>query len=598
MLTGQTPFMGKTPMTIIAHQIHDRLPLEESETSKLPKEVIQLMEWMTQKEPFKRPASYEELLQKIHMISDQLSLSDVKFDDPPDILQENAQRRREKVREISQTSAILKKHPLSYALRYVLPLLFVIGGLILYGHWGNQKIKSLAVLPFVNASGDPDIEYLSDGITDSTINSLSQLRDLRVMARTTVFTYKGKQIDPRKIRKDLEVDTLVTGKMLQHRGMLMVQVELVNAINGTQIWGQQYSRPIQEIFAMQSELSKDISEKIRSKISGEEQVSIAKQYTNNLEAYRLFSEGEYFLRKLTPQDTEKAIDFYKRATTADPEYALAYARLANAYRQLVLNGWSRSIDSIPLAKAAATKALALDSTIAHAHVVLGWITAFYEWQWETAEKEFRKGRDLDQNEVWTHSSFAQYLSAMGRHSQAIDEINEASKLDPLTLGRYTDMAWHLYNARRFDEGIEQCNRVIEMDHNFALGYQLRADIYAVKKMPAETLQNAEAALKLWGRDALTLSDLAFAKNALGKRNEARQIVLELKELGEKGSATPVTVASSFLAIGDKNSAIEWLEKAYSDHDVALGFLAVDPWWDPIRSDSRFVDLLKRINLTK
>src|SRR5437016_4708246 len=449
-------------------------------------------------------------------------------------------------------------------------------------------------MPFQNASGNGDIEYLSDGITESLINSLSQLPNLSVKARSTVFHYKGKDVTPQQAGSELSVQAVLNGRVMQRGDQLTLSLELVDARTGNQIWGEQYNRKTSDLAALQSEIARDVSNKLRTKLSGVEEQRVTKSYTADSEAYQLYLKGRFYWNKRTIDDFNRAIPYFQQAIDKDPNYALAYSGLADSYALLsVFEGPPK--DWMPRAKAAAMKALALDDNLAEAHTSLAQIIAYYDWDFNAAEREFGRAIELNPNYATAHQWHAENLSSLERHDEALAEIRRALELDPLSLiinRVYGDM---LLNARRYDEAIEQYRRTIEMDPNFPTTHNGLGRAYEAKGMydqaVAEYLAfsrpNISPAERLARQEAYTRSGWkAFLQ--IGVSN--------LLERSKKGYVRSYSIASSYARLGQKDEAFVWLEKAYQDRDWQMTELDVRPEMDSLRSDPRFAELVRKIGL--
>jgi DNA-binding SARP family transcriptional activator/TolB-like protein/Flp pilus assembly protein TadD len=466
-------------------------------------------------------------------------------------------------------------------------------------HDYGQVIASLAVLPFANSSANPNAEYLSDGITESIINGLSQLRRLRVMARSTVFSYKGREADPRVIGRDLGVSAVVIGRVLQFEDMLIIRAELIDVADGTQLWGEQYDRKISDILAVQEEISREISEKLRLKLTSDEQKRLTKRYTENTEAYRLYLKGRYFWNKRTEEGVKKGIQFFRQAIAKDPNYALAYAGLADSY--IILGNFG--VAALPLGEAvlrareAAVTALELDDTLAEAHALLGCILVEYDWNWPDAEKEFKRAIELNPNYATAHHWYAFiYLVAIGRLDEAIGEEKRAQELDPLSLIINTNVGTLLYLARQYDEAIEQYQNALEIDPTFIITHWMLGLAYEQKEMYREAIMEFQRAVALSGESALPLALLGHAYAISGEESEALKVLNELEELSKRKYVSPYRVGAIHVGLGDGDQAIEWLQRAYQERDAWLIWLKADPVFDSLRSDPRFQDILRRIGL--
>ncbi len=328
-------------------------------------------------------------------------------------------------------------------------------------------IESIAVLPFANVSADPNTEYLSDGITDTLISSLSQLPKLRVLARSTVFAYKGRENDARKVGRELNVDTVLLGRLTQRGDTLMIQTDLVKVADGSELWGQQYDRKLSDILTVQGEIAKQISENLRLKLTGEERRQLVKQYTENSQAYQAYLKGRYYWNRRTEEGFQKGVKYFQEAIENDPNYALAFAGLADSYDLLPRYGFLAPNEGYPEAKEAAIKALELDDTLAEAHASLGYAEVNYDWDWAGGEKEFKRAIELNPGYATAHHWYALYLAASGRLDEATSEIKRAQELDPLSLIINSNLGRILYFARKYDQAIEQFRKTIELDPNFA-----------------------------------------------------------------------------------------------------------------------------------
>jgi serine/threonine protein kinase/Tfp pilus assembly protein PilF len=476
--------------------------------------------------------------------------------------------------------------------------LVAIGGLATYWLAGRAKpLDSLAVLPFVNASGDPNTEYLSEGITESLINSLSQLPNFRVIARTTAFRYKGREVDPQKVGRELRVRAVLTGRVTQRGDTLRVQADLVDVAEGSQLWGQQYNRRLSDIFVVQEEITKEISEKLRLKLTGEEKQRLAKRYTESTEAYEYYVKGRYYWNRRTPEALRKGIEYFERAIEKDPRYALAYAGLADSYSLLPEYADVPPKEAQQKAKAAAEKALAIDDSLAEAHSSLAFVHVYGNWDWEDADREFRRAIQLNPGYATAHQWYAvAYLSSVGRLDEALAEVRRAREADPLSLISYVATGWVLYAARRYDEAIEQYRKAIEMDPNFFAAQREIGMVYVQKGQYQQAIAEFQKALKLSPGDTFALGQLGQAYALAGQKSEATRILNTLKERSRQGYVRAYDLAAVATGLGDKDQALAWLEKAYQDRAEWLTWAKVEPWMDPLRSDPRFQDLLRRMRL--
>jgi serine/threonine protein kinase/tetratricopeptide (TPR) repeat protein len=472
------------------------------------------------------------------------------------------------------------------------------GALILGGKYYRSRsgnlVDSVAVLPFVNTNGNPDEEYLCDGITEGLIHSLSQLPQLRVMSRSTVFRYKGRSIDPQTVGRDLKVGSVLVGTLVQHGDSIHLQSELVDARDGSEIWGTQYDRQLSEISAVQQEIVRDISEKLKLRLSPKDQQNLARNQTENGEAYNLYLKGRYYWGKFTDNDIRKAIDYFHQAIDKDPNYALAYAGLADAFHELAYD--NPPSEMMPRSKAASTKALQLDDSVADGHAALGWVLWRYDWNFPEAEKEFRRAIELDPNSNSTgRGMYPLFLYSMRRFDQAVAVHKQALALDPLDLITNTNVADGLYYAHQYDRAIEQYQKTQDLDANFSLAHWGLGNAYDRKGMYKEAIAEWQKSLLLDGD--LRRSDLIGRAYSRSGYNGAIQAWLDdLISQSTHHYVSAFGVAEMYARLGEKDHALEWLEKGYQARDADMVDLGTEPSFDFLHSDPRYADLLRRVGL--
>jgi serine/threonine protein kinase/tetratricopeptide (TPR) repeat protein len=470
------------------------------------------------------------------------------------------------------------------------------GALILGGKYYRSRsgnlVDSVAVLPFVNTNGNPDEEYLCDGITEGLIHSLSQLPQLRVMSRSTVFRYKGRSIDPQTVGRDLKVGSVLVGTLVQHGDSIHLQSELVDARDGSEIWGTQYDRQLSEISAVQQEIVRDISEKLKLRLSPKDQQNLARNQTENGEAYNLYLKGRYYWGKFTDNDIRKAIDYFHQAIDKDPNYALAYAGLADAFHELAYD--NPPSEMMPRSKAASTKALQLDDSVADGHAALGWVLWRYDWNFPEAEKEFRRAIELDPNSNSTgRGMYPLFLYSMRRFDQAVAVHKQALALDPLDLITNTNVADGLYYAHQYDRAIEQYQKTQDLDANFSLAHWGLGNAYDRKGMYKEAIAEWQKSLLLDGD--LRRSDLIGRAYSRSGYNGAIQAWLDdLISQSTHHYVSAFGVAEMYARLGEKDHALEWLEKGYQARDADMVDLGTEPSFDFLHSDPRYADLLRRV----
>jgi serine/threonine-protein kinase len=454
--------------------------------------------------------------------------------------------------------------------------------------------KSIAVLPFDNQNRDPDTDYLSDGIPESIINSLSQLPQLRVMARSTVFSYKGKDVDPRKVGHDLGVGAVLMGRLIQQGDNLAIRTELVNVADGTELWGQQYNRKLSDVFAVQEEIAKEISEKLRLKLSGAERQQLAKRPTENLKAFQYYMQGRSYAQRNTRDDVLAAKRYYERAIEEDHNYALAYAGLADAYSTLGVLGYIAPIEGRRKAEEAARKALALDENLAEAHAALGLAYAhFAPYNFSQGDRELRRAIELSSSLALTHLFLGISLARQGRKDEALEECLKARELDPLSSIIARNVASPYYLKRDYARALELLRQANELGPAFTTTWEIR--VYIQNGLFNETLAELEKAKGERKNDSILIYDTGMVYAAQGKRAEALQIIKELEEISGANLDQALWIAKIYATLNDKEPAFSWLERGLATGAIG-SFYKDDSVWDSIRSDPRFTDLLRRMRI--
>ena len=463
----------------------------------------------------------------------------------------------------------------------VAAILVIAAGLGLYflrGRADNRKVSSIAVLPFVNATSDAGNEYLSDGLTESLISTLSQLPDLKVMARSTVFRFKGKEDDPQQIGRSLQVSAVLTGRITQHGDELSIHADLVNAADGAELWGEQYVRKLADITQVQGDIARDISNSLRIQLSGNERQRLGRAGTTNPEAYRLYLEGRQLWYGRTPAGLEKSIELFHQAIGADPNYALAYSGLADTYNIAPSYIPITSKQAELLADEAARKALELDDSLSEAHAARAFALA-NAWRWSEAESEFRRALELNPNNAAAHYFYAiGYLAPENRIDQALEQYRIALSLDPLSSIVNTNYALMLVQARRYPEALAQFQKVLARDPNFPPAHYKLSQLYAATGRFAEAVRE----LRQTFAKPISVSD-----DAKGYRDLAMTL---------EGSDRSALEATASALCGERDQAFQYLEKAYSDGDDELLTAIRSPALDPLRSDPRYADLMRRLGL--
>jgi TolB-like protein/Flp pilus assembly protein TadD len=462
----------------------------------------------------------------------------------------------------------------------------------------RKAIDSLAVLPLINESGDAEMEYFSDGITESIINTLSQLPKLRVVPRSTVFRYKGREVDPQQIGRELNVRAVLLGRVLQLGDSLVIKTELIDVEQEAQLWGEQYRRRLTDIFELEEEISREISSKLRLKLTGEEKKRLVKRYTENTAAYHLYLKGHYYTNKRTEGWIKKGIDYFQQAIDTDPNYALAYAGLADAYAFLASStGGLPPRDTYPKAKAAALKALEIDEGLAEAHASLGFFHLMYDWNFAESEREFKRAIKLNPAYANAHDGYGFLLKATGRNEEAIRSSQRAQKLDPLSLFTNVSLGWAYYFSRDYERAIEQGRKALEMEPRFDFAYWIVGLALAQLDRTDEAIASLNEAVILTGGGLTHEAHLGYAYALSGKREEAEQVLADLKEIAHEKYVSAYYFAIIYLGLGERDQTFSWLERALDERAGFLAFIKVEPIFDGVRSDPRFTDLLRRMGLS-
>jgi TolB-like protein/Flp pilus assembly protein TadD len=463
---------------------------------------------------------------------------------------------------------------------------------------GAGQVESIAVMPFVNESGNADIEYLSDGMTDTLISSLTQLSNLSVKARTSVFRYKGKEIDPKAIGKELNVQAVLTGRVATRADQMVVSLELVDVFTENAIWSQQYTRKQSELVSLQSEIARDVSSKLKSKLSGADREKVSKTYTANSEAYQLYLKGNFYTSQYTKEGLAKGLEYYNQAIALDPNYALAHNGVA--YYYIVADDWYLSPkDSMPKAREAAKRALVIDETLADAHTSLAVVLHWYDWDWAAAEKEFQRSIDLNPNDPRTRQYYAWFLSEQGgRDEEAIAEGKKAQQLDPLSPEVNTFLGTVLIFVRKSDQAVEQMRRTIDLDPNYWLAHAFLGRAYEQKGDIGRAITEYQRARQLETSVAEPLALLGRAYALSGKKEEALKAIDELKDLSKRTYVPPFNFAMIYAGLGNKDEAFAYLDRAYDDRSYYVSWLKSDSQMDSLRDDPRFKAMLNRMNLSE
>lgn len=611
--TGKKPFEGESVLKSLHMVVYEPAPLLADLNPSVPADLQRIVRRCLAKDPDERYQSIKEVAIELKELRGDLG-KDAHFYTtvPPPVSTQNVLTDSRPTNEATtQSTSIaptlssaeyvvqgLKRHKLVAAIA----LVGLIGAGILLTYYfvtrnSATAIDSIAVLPFENTSNAADTEYLSDGLAESLIYRLSQLPNLKVSPTSSVIRYKGKDTDIAQIAKELEVDAVMSGRVSQRGDNLTISVELIDTRTKKLLWVEQYDRKMTDLLATQREIATAITQKLQLNLAGSDTKGITKRYTDNNEAYQLYLKGRYHFAKRTKDDIQKGIEYFQQAIRLDPNFALAYARIAEAYNQMPAYPYLSPKEGFPQAKAAAKRALEIDPTLAEAHTALANSLAVYDWNWTEAEREFKRALELDPNSAATHFRYGQaYLVPLGRSEEAIAEMKRALEIEPLDLNMALNLAWAYMFARQYDRALDQAKKTHDLEPNFVLGRYVLGQVYLADGMYTEAIALSESSLQGDPTSQFSLRDAGYAYAKSGRRHDAEEVIKRFKDLAKTRYVMSYWVASIYAALGDKESAFVELEKALAEHDWGLHRLKVDPFMDPLRDDPRFKDLIRRMGL--
>jgi adenylate cyclase len=461
----------------------------------------------------------------------------------------------------------------------------------------NRAIESVAVLPFENKSGNPDSEYLSDGLAESLIYRLSQIRNIKVIPRSSVFRYKGKDIDAEKIGNELGVDAVMSGRLIQRGDDLKISVDLIDVRNKKTLWGEQFERKISDLLVTQREIAAAITDKLQLQLSGNDSKGITKQDPSNNEAYQLYLQGRYFWNKRSSGNLKKATELLRAATEKDPNFALAYAGLADCYAVSYYYVGERPRELIPWARTYAQKAIELDPTLAEPHATLAFAGWVLDWDKVAAEKEFLKAIELNPNYPTAHHWYSRYLRGVGRVDEAFREIKRAEELDPLSLVIINNIAENYIDRGDLNSAARECQRMNDLDPNFWAAHQTLSIVLVRQGRYAEALAEAQKSTELSNRSNASLALLGHVYAKLGRQGEAQAVIKELEKRYADKSADGRDLVVVYTGLDDKDKAFAWLEKAFENHSVFLMFLKLEPLLESLHSDPRWKEMERRVGIS-
>ena len=588
MATGKTPFEGDTALSI-AMKHKGEVPQDPKELNpNIPDDLSWVIRKCLEKDKKDRFQSVDELRTELVKIEKGIPTTERIVPEKKPLTS----------REITVTFGLKK-----FWIPAAIFIAVVIIGIVIWKLIPRGKTvlpsggrSSIAVLPFSDLSPQKDQEYLCDGLAGELIVALSNIKDLHVVARTSAFSFKGKDLDIRDIGQQLNAQTVLEGSVMKSGAQLRIAVQLVDVEDGYQIWSERFDRGMDDVFKIQDEITLAIVKKLKVKLLGEERTKLVKRQTENIEAYNLYLKGRFYWNKRNEEEVKKGIEHLNQAIEEDPSFAGAYAGLADCYNVLGFYSALPPKDAFPKAKAAAIKAMELDEELAEAHTSLAYAMLYHDWDWEGAEREFRRAEELNPDYATTPHWLAEYFAAMGMMNEAIVAKKRASQLDPLSMIINTTIGWMYYFDRRYDEAVEQIKRVQEIDPNFVPAHFWIGQAYEQKGLYPEAVDAFKNAVTLSRESTYTLASLAHGYASAGDKARAREILSRLRELSKAKYVSAYEIAEVYISLGEIESAFEWLEKAYEERSRALVFLKVEPRLDPIRSDPRFKTLLDKMNL--
>lgn len=621
MIAGHPPFVGESSTDVLAAILDKEPPPLGRFAPDVPQELQRIVNKCLRKERGERYQTMKDLLLDLKELRDELALeAKLERSVRPETSKATSHATLLAEAEITQEAAAqpttaataqttssaeylvseVGKHKRGVALGSII-LLALIG----FGYWfffnrssgSTDAIDSIAVLPFESKSSDADTEYLSDGLAESLIYRLSQLPNLKVSPTSSVFRYKGKEKDPIKIGSELGVNAVMSGRIVQRGDNLTISVELVDVRNNKTLWGEQYDRRLADLLATQREIATEITQRLQLKLSGTDQKGLNKRDTENNEAYQPYLKGRYHLAKRTKDDMQRGIEYFQQAIKLDPNYALAYVGIAESYNTMPSFSYLSPKEAIPQGKAAATRALEIDPTLAEAHVALAASLAVLDWNWVEAEREFKRALELNPNIAYAHYRYGlNYLIPMGRTDEAITEIKRAVELEPLELLIGANLAAAYLYGRQYDRALEQARKTHDLEPNFVTGRVWLGRVYNANGMYDEAIALSEKSLQSYptNQSFLQIAGLGYAK--AGRRREAEEIIKRFNEIAKTLYVSHYWVAATYAALGERDEAFAELERAFEERDYFLPRLKIDPLMDPLRDDPRFKDLIRRMGL--
>lgn len=602
MLTGRKPFDGETSMDVIAAILHRDPPPIRDYMADVPAEIERIVNKQLRKDCDERYQTIKDLLIDLKDARKELEFEnnlrapirrETKIESPHAVARTTAST-GSFVTEIKKRKATVA----AVATALVLASIAIIYSVSTRNRASlsateTAPIDSIAVLPFQNKSSDADTEYLSDGLAESLNYGLSQLPNLRVSPSSSVNRYRNKEMDAVTIGNELGVNAVMTGRFAQRGDNVTISVELVDVRNNKLLWGRQYDRKLADLLTMQREIATEITQHLKLKISGDEHNRATRHYAKNSEAYQLYLKGNYYASRYTKEGFNKGIEYFEQAIAKDPNFALAYSGLAFCY--LNQTDWVFAPkDSVPRARQAVDNALRIDDSLAQAHTMRAMVLLQYDWNWPAAEQEFRRAIELDPHYAVGRSFLAWYLAAMGRFDESIAEDKRALDLDPLSAAVNADLGWDLYFARRYDEAIDQLRKAVDLEPNYWVSHVLLGRSYVQTGKLNEAVASFERARQIENSIPEVLAALGHGYAVSGRKADAQNILRELQERSQKEFVPSYTIATIYTGLGQREQALQHLLKAHEEGSYYMIHLKVEPILDPLRADSRFTDLMRKV----
>jgi serine/threonine-protein kinase len=623
MIAGRPPFTGPTDSHVRVSIIdHEPAPLM-SQSAEVPRQLERIVSKALAKDKRKRYQTITDLKLDLEQLREELHLSPRETRGEVQLQSEtHAGRDTAAIAALSDNRSRTDTEPIvtsptiigaggvvsrlgrqkAAAVAILVILLAAIVGTV-YLYPSHRAINSVAVLPFVNDSNDANAEYLSDGITESIIRSLSQLPNLRVMSRTAVFRLKDKDLDPQEVGRKFNVGAVLVGRLVKQGDRLIIKTELIDVADGSQLWGAEYNNNRSDIFSVQEEIARKISENLRLRLSGEDQEKLAKRYTSDAQAYELYLKGRYFWNKRGEAGLRNGIKYFQEAEEKDPSYALAYSGLADSYALLSDIGAVRPADEMPKAKAAAQKAVDIDPSLAEAYTSRAFVKLAFDWDWLGAESDFKKALELNPKYPTAHQWYASYLMQMGKFDHAKQEIEQAHQLDPLSPIISSNAGLYSYYEHNYDDAVDKYKKTLETDPDFWVARNYLGLAYVQKGMYSEAITELRALIKapldgslpedVVAQEVEASASLGFAYGMAGKRTEAEAILKHFEAIARRRYVSGLYFAIVYAGLGDHERAIFHLNGAFESRHPGLVLVRIDPVFDGLRSDQRFKQLVKR-----